>query len=206
MNARAFAFETEFTPQGEVVGGAQRKFYSRDEADALAAAARSEAEARTRQQVEARGVASVDRIVGHLAPVAPQLAALADALRREAAELALIAARKIAGAALDARGAEVAADAVMNAVRLLRHGPSVVVSAAPDALGEIERRMEALTRDGRIKSVSFVSDAAARPGDWRVEWAEGSVGYTRADVEAAIDAAVNARLNDPVDTSSLSVA
>jgi flagellar biosynthesis/type III secretory pathway protein FliH len=191
---RVFAFQTEFTPTGDIIGGANRKFYTRDEVEQMSASARTEGE----KQAQARGYASIDRIAGHLAPVAPQLAALAETLRREAAELALIAAARIAGHALDASGAKVAAEAVASAVRLLKNAPNVIVSAAPDAAPEIERRLDALRKEGRVSAIAFTPDAKAKPGDWRVEWAEGSVGFTREDVEAAINAVIEARLQDPV--------
>jgi flagellar biosynthesis/type III secretory pathway protein FliH len=191
---RTFAFQTEFTPAGDIVGGANRKFYTRDEVDQMSASARSEGE----KQAQARGYASIDRMTGHLAPVAPQIAALAETLRREAAELAMIAASRIAGHALDANGIKVAAEAIASAVRLLKNAPNVVVSAAPDAAPEIDRRLDALRKEGRVSAVAFAPDPKAKPGDWRVEWAEGSVGFSRDDVEAAINAVIEARLNDPV--------
>jgi flagellar assembly protein FliH len=194
-----FMFETEFTPNGDVVGGPQRKFLSREEADRLASSARAEAEAKARQTVEARGFASVDRIVAHLAPVSAQLAELAGALRREAAELALVAAKKIAGDALDKAGTEAAASAIAETVRLLKNSPVVTVVLAPEAIPEVERRMEQLRRQGRAVNMTFVADPNASPGDWRVEWGEGAAGFSREQVEAAIEVIVSARLQDPVE-------
>jgi flagellar assembly protein FliH len=194
-----FAFEAEFTPAGDVVGGPARKFVPREEVDQVAAKALAEGEARARQAAEVKGFASVDRIVAHLAPVSAQLAEIAETLRREAAELALIAARKIAGAALDQAGDKAAADAIAEAVRLLRNNPVIVVSLAPESLPEVERRIDQLRRQGRTINLSFIADPAAKPGDWRVEWAEGSVGFSREQIEATIEAAINARLQDPVE-------
>jgi flagellar biosynthesis/type III secretory pathway protein FliH len=191
---RVFAFQTEFTPAGDVIGGANRKFYTRDEVEQMSASARTEGE----KQAQARGYASIDRMAGHLAPVAPQLAALAETLRREAAELAMIAAARIAGHALDANGSKVAAEAIASAVRLLKNAPNIIVSAAADAAPEIQPRLEALRKEGRVNAIAFSPDASAKPGDWRVEWAEGSVGFSRDDVEAAVNAIIEARLNDPV--------
>ncbi|MDZ4760447.1 MAG: hypothetical protein SGJ21_05185 [Alphaproteobacteria bacterium] len=199
MTPRTFAFQTEFTPAGDIVGGADRKYFSRAEAEDLAAAARADAETRTRQAAETRGFASVDLIVGRLSPVLPQLVAIVECLRREAAELALVAARKIAGAALDAHGARTAADAIAHAVRLLKSDPAIIVSAAPEAAQEIERRMDQLRSTGRAQSISFEPDPAAQPGDWRIEWAGGAAGFNREDVEAAVAAAIHARIDDPVE-------
>jgi flagellar assembly protein FliH len=191
---RTFSFGTEFTPDGAVLSGPGQSYFSRDEADRLAAVARAEGEAKAK----ATGFAGVDRIVGHLTPAQAQIAAIAEGLRREAAELAMIAARKIAGDALDANGAKIAAEAVEQAVRLLKHSPALVVSAAPDTLASIEMRMEHLRRQ-RTLPISFIADPKAKPGDWRVEWTEGAASFSREEVERQIDAVMKARLTDPVE-------
>lgn len=197
--AQPFAFQTEFTPAGDVLGGPQKKFLSREEADQLAASARAEGEAKARMTVEAKGFASVDRIVAHLSPVAAQLVQLAEQLRQEAAELALVAAKKIGGAAMDAEGTRLAADAINETIRLLKNNPVVTVSVAAESLPEIERRMEQIRRTGQGANIAFTSTPGAKPGDWTVTWGEGSTGFSREQVEATIDAVVNARLADPVE-------
>ena len=199
MSAQPFSFETEFLASGEVIGGPARKFFSREETDQLAAKAHADGEAKARQTAEVKGFASVDRIVAHLTPVAAQLAQIADALRREAAERAMIAAKRIAGNALDRAGEKAAAEAIGQVVRLLKKNPALVVTLAPESLPEVERRMEQLRRNGQGVNMTFIADPNAKPGDWRIEWAEGSVGFSREQVEAAIDAVVSARLEDPVE-------
>lgn len=194
-----FMFETEFTPQGEVLRGPERKFFSREEADQLAAKARVEGETKARQTVEAKGFAAVDKVVAHLAPVAVQLASLAEQLRREAAELAIIAARKIAGTALDKAGDEAAAIAINDVVRQLKLNPVITISVAPESIAEVERRMDQLRRQGLGANLAFVPNAQAKPGDWHVVWGEGSTGFSREGVEAAIEALISARLQDPVE-------
>lgn len=194
-----FNFEVEFTPSGDVLKGPDRKFFSREETDQLAAKARSEGEMRARQAVEAKGFAAVDKVAAHLSPVQAQLAAAATTLRQEAAELAMIAARKIAGAALDKNGEETAAAAIANAIRQLKGSPVVVVSVAPDSMPQIERRLEQLRRHGIGATLQFVGDANAKPGDWHVSWGEGATGFSRDAVAAAIEKVLNARLDDPVE-------
>lgn len=193
-----FQFATEFSADGEVLSGPARKYFSREEADQLAAKARADGEARAKQATEAKGFASVDRIVVTLAPVAAQLSAVAEQLRADAAELAMIAAKRIAGAALDRQGEEAAAAAIADVVRQLKLTPAVTVAIAPDSIPAVERRLEQLRAKGVGASVTFAPDPAAKPGDWRVEWAEGSTGFSRDSVEAAIDKIITARLQDPV--------
>ena len=182
-----------------MIGGPARKYLTREEADALAAQARAEGERQTAESVDARSAAHIERIAAQLHPVQPQLAQLADQLRREAAELALIAAKRIAGAALDANGVASAADAIEHAIRLLKVGPSIIVSAAAEALPEIERRIASLPRLPGSGAIAVAADPKAHAGDWKVEWAEGAIGFSREDVEAAIDAIIEERLDDPVE-------
>lgn len=190
-----FNFEVEFTPSGDVLKGPDRKFFSREEADQIAAKARSEGEKRA----EAKGFAAVDKVAAQLSPVQAQLAAAATTLRQEAAELAMIAARKIAGAALDRNGEEAAAAAIANAVRQLKGNPVVIVSVAPDSIPQIERRLEQLRRHGIGATLQFVGDPKAKSGDWHVSWGEGATGFSRDAVAAAIENALKARLDDPVE-------
>ena len=189
-----FLFATEFNADGEVLSGPERKYFSRDEADQLAAKARAEGEARAKQA----GFASVDRIVGALAPVAAQLSAAAEQLRAEAAELAMIAAKRIAGAALDRQGEEIAAAAIADVIRQLKLNPAITVAISPDAIPAVERRLEQLRAKGVGGSVSCAPHPRAKPGDWRVEWADGATGFSRDAVEAAIDTIMASRLQDPV--------
>lgn len=190
-----FNFEVEFTPSGDVLKGPDRKFFSREEADQIAAKARSEGEKRA----EAKGFAAVDKVAAQLSPVQAQLAAAATTLRQEAAELAMIAARKIAGAALDKNGEEAAAAAIANAVRQLKGNPVVIISIAPDSLPQIERRLEQLRRHGIGATLQFVGDPNAKTGDWHVSWGEGATGFSRDAVAAAIENALKVRLDDPVE-------
>jgi len=193
-----FLFATEFTSSGEVLSGPERKYFSREETDQLAARARNEGEAKARQTIEAKGFASVDRIVVSLAPVAAQLSAIAEQLRAEAAELAMIAARRIAGAALDRNGEEAAALAIAEVVRNLKMNPTITVGLPPEAMPEVQRRLDQLRAKGVGTGISFVPDPRAKPGDWKVVWAEGSAGFSRESVEAAVDAIIQSRLQDPV--------
>jgi flagellar assembly protein FliH len=201
MTSRPFAFETEFTADGEIIGAPESGVLSRREAEAAALAARQAGEAAARLSSEARAHAACERIARELVPAAARLAELAVELRREAAELALIAARRIAGAALDRTGTEAAADAVARLVAQLRAEPEIVVAAPPEALDDMRRLLERAT-PGHAP-LRFVADPAARPGDWRVEWRDGAVSFDRARVEAEIAALVEARLAEPVDPAAL---
>ena len=194
MSAQAFVFGTEFSPSGDVLGAPASRLVARSELEAEVARAQSEA----RLSAQAQGYAAVDRMLAQLAPVADKLSAAATLLRREAAELALAAARVIAGKALDADGEAAAAAAIASVLHMLKDKPGVAVCVSPDALAIVEQRMEQLARQGRAPPVTFASDPGARPGDWRIVWGEGAAAFSRAEAEAAVEAAIQSRLDDPV--------
>ncbi|MEZ5936974.1 MAG: FliH/SctL family protein [Hyphomonadaceae bacterium] len=190
----AFVFETEFTPDGDVIGGAAPRYLPVGEAEAMAAKAAQSAV----QTAEVNAVTAAEGAMKRLTPTAQQLAQIADQLRREAAELAMAAARAVAGAALDRMGAEVAAEAVQSVVGNLKAKPMILISAAPGAVELIRERIGDMREAGPGVSVRIVPDASARPGDWRVEWDEGATGFKSEDIQAAVETALNERLQDPV--------
>jgi flagellar assembly protein FliH len=198
---KSFAFQTEFAPDGQVIGGAGARYVPREEADALAAAARTEAEKAARQSAIARSMSTLERIEAQLVPALDALERIAEALRREAGELAMIAARKIAGSALDAFGSDSASAAIAETVRELKSGARIVVTVAPDAQAAIEERVAALAGEADRQRIIFRTDPSQRTGDWRVEWEHGAAAFSRSAVEAELEAVISRRLNDPVDLS-----
>src|SRR5512134_766204 len=100
---RKYAFDTEFAPDGEImreppkritpeeVQSASSEGYERGKQDALA-------------QAERRTAAALEAIADAASAVLTRLEVESQAMRTEAAQVALAAARKIAGAALDGFG------------------------------------------------------------------------------------------------------
>ncbi|MCP6768728.1 hypothetical protein NL529_28195, partial [Klebsiella pneumoniae] len=78
------------------------------------------------------------------AAILNRLDAESRAMRGEAARVAMAAARKIAGDALDGFGADRAAHAVESAMDALRHQPRLLVKLAPDAADQLRERIESL--------------------------------------------------------------
>lgn len=194
MTGNAFIFDTEFAPDGAVLQGGEQSYYSREEAAEI----RQRAHLAGEQAAQDQGVAALHSFVSNINAVHAALAQAAAQVREEAAELALAAARKIAGVALDKNGEEAAADALAEAVRNLKSGPAIVVSVPEDALPELLPRLEKLKAEGAVDAIRLQASETAQPGDWRIEWAEGGQGFDREQVAEAVEAAVRARLQDPV--------
>lgn len=195
MTADAFVFDTEFTADGKVLSAGERAWYSRAEAMELAQRARVEGESAAQDH----GVAALQAFLADFSRLHAGLIQAATQVREEAAELALAAARKIAGAALDANGEAAAAEAMADAIRNLKTGPAIVVIVPKEALPALLPRMEKLKSEGAADAIRLEADPNARAGDWRIEWAEGAQGFDREQVAEAIEQAVRTRLQDPVE-------
>lgn len=195
MSGDAFIFDTEFTSDGQVLTAGQRAWYSREEATAMAERARVDGQNAAQDQ----GVAALQAFIADFNRLHAGLMQAAAQVREEAAELALAAARKIASAALDANGEAAATDALADAIRNLKGGPTIVVTVPTSALPALLPRMEKIKSEGAADAIRLEGDDSARPGDWRIEWAEGAQGFDREQVAEAVGQAVRARLNDPVD-------
>jgi len=194
VTSDTFIFDTEFTQDGQVLSHGERAWYSRDEASQLTDRARADGE----KAAQDKGVAALQAFLADFNRLHAGLVQAAAQVREEAAELALAAARKIAGAALDANGEAAAADALSEAIRNLKTGPSITVIVPKDALPALLPRMEKLKSEGAADSIRLKADENARPGDWRIEWADGAQGFDREQVTDAIEQAVRSRLQDPV--------
>jgi hypothetical protein len=194
-----FRFDTEFDAQGEVLRGPDRKYFSREETDQMAAKARAEGEVKARQTVEAKGFASVDKIVAHLAPVAAQLAGIAEQLRAEAAEMAIIAARKIAGSALDKAGDEACCKRHQRD-RLASSSSTRSLRSA--SLRNRSPKSSAGWNSSADRAWAPISPSCRTPRRSRATglWcgAKAPPASAARAVEATIEAIINARLQDPV--------
>lgn len=198
LNAKPFEFTTEFTPNGEVLSGDKPAFRRVEEVERDLAKAREEGQAAAMASIEARIAKSLETIAAQLTPAEQVIGRTAASLRNDAVDLAMAAARRIAGAALDEFGADIAVEAIASAAAQLREAPEIVVVAPPETAHGAALRLDNMA--GVSGKVRFEPDPTARPGDWRIEFAQGAVAHRREDVEKAIEDALEQRKNDPVES------
>lgn len=125
-NVRRYAFDTEFAPDGAIVSAAPRPL-TPEEVEAERQAAYRKGAQDALAQAERDTAAALQALADAASAVVTRLDAESKSMREEAARVAMAAARKIAGAALDAYGQERAAAAVEAAMDALRHQPRLVV-------------------------------------------------------------------------------
>jgi flagellar assembly protein FliH len=192
-NVRKYAFETEFAPDGEIVReaakritpeevqAADREGYERGKNDAIA-------------QAEHRVAAALEAIADAASGVLTRLDVESQAMRAEAARLAMAAARRIAGAALDAYGLERAQKAVEGAMDLLRHQPRLVVKLPPDMAEQLKPRIAAMCETHAYAAAVLVrAEEGLKTGEVVIDWSDGMIAMDPADaakrIEDLIDAA-----------------
>ncbi len=189
---RKFTFDTAFDG-GRVVRDASKtkKFFLPEEVEA----AKAEAYEAGRASVEARAAQAQSMALGDIARAV--LAALdeMDAIGREAraraAEIALAAARKIAGASLRMHPVEAVEETIAACLSQIPHEPRVVVRVDVDLAAELKDRIARLAEeigfDGRIV---VAGEHALTAADCRLEWADGGASRDAAAIAAAVDEAV----------------
>ena len=186
MTARPFIFDTEFDAAGVVVQPSAwqpaKRAYTPNEVEALVAQGRQEAREAALAEAASLQAQALSAIAQAVAHAAPALTQVARAHREQSADLALAAARVVAGAALD----RFPAGPLQAALETLGHeidaSPRLVVRTAgldEDARG----RLESLCADaGFTGLVAFRDEPGLPAASFRLEWSDGRAEF---DADAA---------------------
>jgi flagellar assembly protein FliH len=197
---RKFAFETEFAPDGEILNdsAAPPTRLSREEADAMCAAAYEKGKADAVAEAERAAAAALNALAQRAETVLSRLNAETQTMRIEPVRVALAAARKIAGAALDGFGAERAAGAIEAAMDALRHQPRLLVRLNPKMEEVLKPRIEAMAEaHGYAGVILLRADERAQEGEISIDWSDGVVTLDPQDVAQRIEALMDAALAAP---------
>lgn len=198
MQPTKFHFDTEFDENGEVLreGESYKRFFTQDDVDA----ARMWGVEEGREMEEGRCAQSLQAIASQMQLILSRLATESEALRNEAVVLAMTAARKIAGKALETHAAETIEDAVREAVFDLRSEPRFTVRCSEELVEMIAERLEQTARDmGFDGAVSVRGDAGMKGADVRLEWGNGAIQRSTADIEGRLDDIVARWLASPAE-------
>jgi flagellar assembly protein FliH len=191
---RKFEFRTEFAADGSVARAAP-KALSNAEIDAKCALAYENGKADALAEAERRAAAALESIGASSTALMDTLHAEITIVRAEAAQVALAAARKIAGRALDAYGAEYAAAAVETAMEALRHHPRLLVKLSPATAEALAPRIEKLRAAHLYEGAILVrGDPALESGDISIDWSDGLIHLDAKSVTERISALIDAAL------------
>lgn len=187
---RRYAFDTEFAPDGgvlrenpllpkrmtpEEIAAERTSSYEKGKMDALVDAERETA-------------AALRDIAAAASAILTRLDSESRAMREDAARIASVAARKIAGASLDAFGPERAATAIEAAMDTLRHHPRLVVKLSPEAAETLRPRIEEMCKTHAYAGAVLVrTEAGLGKGAVIVDWSDGMVSTNPDDIAGRID-------------------
>jgi flagellar assembly protein FliH len=199
-SANKFTFDTEFRGPSDVVSDTararQKKTLTLEEIDAM----RAEAEAKGTEAAAARAVEKIDRtaaaLVVALRAALDQTHGEIEAVRAEAAQLALAAAKKLAPAALAALPVAEVERALREAMHQAIGEPRITLRAAPEVINALQARIgEVAHEEGYDGRVILAADPAITNADCRIEWRGGGSERREAAIEAALDALIARRFS-----------
>jgi flagellar assembly protein FliH len=196
-NIRKYAFETEFAPDGAIVTQAPKKFDSSElEAEKAAAYKRGADDALA--QAERQTTATVQALGEKVTALLSKLDNERRAMREEAARVAMMAARKIAGAALDSFGIERVALAIESVMDALRHQPRLVVKLAPEAVEKLKPRIDEMADlHGYAGAILVRAQPGVRVGEVSIDWSDGVIHMSPEDAAKRIEELIEAALAAP---------
>jgi flagellar assembly protein FliH len=195
-----FTFDTEFRGPSDVISDAararQKKTLTNEEIEAMCAQAQAQgsetASVRAAENIERSAAALVTALRAALDSSHAEI----EAVRAEAALLAMAAAKRIAPAAL----AVLPAGDVENALREAMHQaigePRITLRAAPDVIAALESRVAGIAHEeGYDGRVMMAADPGISGADCRIEWRGGGSERSEAAIEAALDALIARRFS-----------
>ena len=201
--ARKFTFDTEFSGgddrQAPAAQARQKQTLTIEELENLKTLARHEgassAEIRAAEALE-RGIAALTISVRAALDTSH---AEIEALRDEAAKLALAMARKIAPAALAALPAGDVEIALRQAMHQAIAEPRITLRAAPQVIEVLEPRLTDIAHEeGYDGRVLFAADPAMTGADCRIEWRGGGAERCEQTIEEALSALIADRFSHNV--------
>jgi flagellar assembly protein FliH len=199
-NAKKFTFDTEFAGSEDRMAptarARQKQTLTTEELESLQATARQQGES----QAAVLAAQSLDRTIAALT-IAVRAAldtshAEIEALRAEAAHLALAMARRIAPAALAALPAGDVEDALRQAMHQAIAEPRITLCAAPIVVEALQARIEAIAHEeGYDGRVMLAADPAMTGADCRIEWRGGGAERNEQAIEEALSALIASRFS-----------
>jgi flagellar assembly protein FliH len=203
MNTRAksvskYTFDTEFRPEGDLISNAararQRKVFSQEEIDHMCAKARD-------MGLKAGQVRAAEAVAAALLDLASAArVALADSqaeietLREEAAQIAIVAARKLAPVAIAALPSGDVEAALRDAMHQAIGEPRVVLRASQAVSEAISGSLAAIAHEEGFEGRIVVkADPGIAGADCRIEWRGGGAERSLAALEEAIGELITQR-------------
>jgi flagellar assembly protein FliH len=192
MAATRYTFDTEFRPEGEQVSqdarARQKKAYTLAEIDQLCAVAREQGMKSGQVRAQEAVAAGTQDVVAVLRDVLVRSSRDIESVRASAAEIALVAAKKLARAALAAMPQAEIETSLREAMHQAIGEPRILLRTAPDVTDAVSARIAEIAHeegfDGRVQ---ISADPSLRAADCRIEWRGGGAEHSADAMEAVLD-------------------
>lgn len=191
MSATKYTFDTEFRPEGDLISNAararQKKAYSHAEIDQLCARAREQGMKAGQVRAQEALAASAGDVVTTLNNVLAASAKDIEQVRAEAASIALLAAKKLARAALATLPQAEIETALREAMHQAIGEPRIVLRTAQGVADAIAQRLAEIAHDeGFDGRVQISGDPQLKGTDCRIEWRGGGAERSEQAIESAL--------------------
>ncbi|WP_421787782.1 hypothetical protein [Hyphobacterium sp.] len=202
---RKFDFGTVFSADGEVLrdGDTVRRVLTAEEVEKAKKQAFEEGQSSSVAQAAGQQAEAVRAVASQMQMILSRLHSESEALRRDAATTALVAAQKIAGTALERNTVHSVVEFARSIMADLRGEPVFRVRCAEAIAGEVSTVLEqAASETGFDGGIDVRADTEMSGADCRLEWASGQIDRSRADIEARIETLVAEWLAGPAEDPS----
>lgn len=197
LQHRRFAFDTVFDRAGDVTYAPPRPktSFTAEEMEAAKAQAYALGERSAVAQAEQQAAAALAQIAADTQLALGVLANAAHEHRTGAAELALVAARKIADAALDAFPEAVVEEALTALAREIEQQPRLVVRTSPELAGRLQASLDRMADNiGFTGHVVAKADHTLPGAAFVIDWGDGRAAFDPQEAAARVAAAIDAAL------------
>jgi len=184
---RKFTFDERFDAKparGPAVQPRAKKFFTPEEIE--------EAFERGRNSLEATAAQALGRIAESAMTAISALDAMAAEVRAEALTAAMVAARHIAGVALDRYPLDVVENTIRQCLAEAAQEPRVVIRVNPGVAESLKARIASISDEiGFAGRVVVTVDPHIASADCRLEWADGGVERDAAAIATRIESALD---------------
>ena len=190
---RKFTFDTVFNEAGGITSqpAPVKRVFLADEVEKIRRDAYAEGERSAMVRTEQAQVAALNEIAGSVRAAFHALAEVAHGHRAASAELALAAARTIAGAALDLFPEAPASAALEALAREVEATPRLAVRTAPDMVGRIQAALDRVAQAlGLTGQIVVRGDPTMPAAAFVLDWGDGKASYDPEEASQRVAAAL----------------
>jgi len=200
-SASKYTFDVEFRPEGDLISNAararQKKAYTHDEIDQLCARAREQGMKAGQIRAQEAIAAGARDAAQVLRDVLARTAKDVEQVRAEAADIALVAAKKLAKAALSSLPQAEIEVALREAMHQALGEPRILLRTAQGVADAMSARLAEIAHDeGFDGRVQIVGDPTLKGSDCRIEWRGGGAERSEQTIENALQELITRHFAD----------